>query len=58
MRGCRALTCVINKVRLLADREPRALADLDAFLGAILTAPGDIVLRAMLQTGAKAVADA
>ena len=52
------LTRVINKVRLLADREPRALADLDAFLGAILTAPGDIVLRAMLQTGAKAVADA
>ena len=52
------LTGVINKVRLLADREPRALADLAASVGPMLERPGDQVLSTLPKTGAKTVADA
>ena len=63
IRGRRVLTRVIDKVRLLAEREPEALVDVDGFLAAMLGQEDPLrrgILRALLQTGAKtqAVAEA
>jgi len=56
IRTRQTLVRTIDKVRLLADREPALLAALDGFLGAALqirdNAEAHNILLSMLETGA------